>query len=89
LLFLIRQILVFLSVAILVLLRKGEFVIATSLLTAKDVARVLKISPALVYRLVSDGQLKAVKFNRSVRIPEEALSAFIKQNMTANQGENI
>ena len=61
--------------------------IATPLLSAKDVARVLKISPALVYKLVSDGQLGAVKFNRSVRISEESLSAFIQRNMTANQGE--
>jgi excisionase family DNA binding protein len=76
----------FLSVAILVLLQKGEIMIATPLLTAKDIARLLKISNSHAYKLVSSGQLKAIKFNRTVRIRQEDLDAFLQSNMTEDRG---
>jgi len=52
-----------------------------TLLTAKDVAQILRISKALAYRLVTDGQLPAVKFGRTVRVRQEDLQAFVTRNL--------
>jgi excisionase family DNA binding protein len=57
-----------------------------SLLTAKDVALTLKISNALAYRLIQEGQLPAVKFRRTVRVRQDDLEVFIQKNVTTNQG---
>ena len=57
-----------------------------SLLTAKDVAQTLKISNALAYRLIQEGQLQAVKFRRTVRVRQDDLENFIQKNVTINQG---
>jgi excisionase family DNA binding protein len=54
----------------------------STLLTAKDVAQILRISKALAYRLVTDGQLPAVRFGRTVRIRQEDLQAFVVNNLT-------
>jgi excisionase family DNA binding protein len=58
----------------------------STLLTAKDVAQVLKISKPLAYRLIAEGQLPAVKFRRTVRVRQDDLEAFIQKNVTTNQG---
>lgn len=54
----------------------------TQLLKATDVARLLNISKALVYRLIADGQLVAVRFGKTVRVRIEDLNAFISKSMT-------
>jgi excisionase family DNA binding protein len=57
------------------------------LLTASDVARRLQISRALAYRLITDGKLCGIRFGRTVRVSEEALIAFIQQNITTSHGD--
>jgi len=54
----------------------------TQLLKATDVARLLNISKALVYRLIVDGQLVAVRFGKTVRVRIEDLNDFISKSMT-------
>jgi len=60
--------------------------IESPLLTAKDVAKILKVSKALAYRLFSDDQLPAVRFGRTVRVKPEDLEEFIQRNTVGNKG---
>ena len=46
--------------------------------TTTEVAKILKISLNLVYRLISQGQLKSVRAGRGHRITKENLDAFLK-----------
>jgi excisionase family DNA binding protein len=57
------------------------------LLTAGEVAIYLKISRALAYRLIVEGKLPGIRFGRTVRVSEEALSLFIQQNVTTSHGD--
>jgi excisionase family DNA binding protein len=59
------------------------------LLTAKDVAQALKISKPLVYRIISEGQLPAVRFRRTVRVRPEDLDAFVASNLSLEQNKTI
>jgi len=47
------------------------------LLTAAEVAEILRISLRSVRRLIKDGKLPIVRIGRLVRIQPEALAAFI------------
>jgi excisionase family DNA binding protein len=59
-----------------------EVFMNTQLLKATDVARLLNISKALVYRLIVDGQLVAVRFGKTVQVRIEDLNDFISKSMT-------
>ena len=54
-------------------------VILTRLLNAADVARVLNISKALVYKLMQSGDIPTVRFNRTVRVREPDLDEYIRR----------
>lgn len=60
----------------------------TKLLRGPEVAEILGVSRALAYRLVSEGKLKGVKFNRTVRIRPEDLEEFIASNLTNKSNSN-
>jgi excisionase family DNA binding protein len=47
-------------------------------LTVAEVAELMRVSNMTVYRMVESGQLPAVRFGRSYRIPESALAAAIE-----------
>lgn len=47
-------------------------------LTVAEVAEFMRVSTMTVYRLVQSGELPAVRFGRSYRIPESALEAVIR-----------
>ena len=47
-------------------------------LTAAEVAEMMRVSNMTVYRLVHSGDLPAVRFGRSFRIPESAVVAAIQ-----------
>ena len=47
-------------------------------LTVAEVADMMRVSTMTVYRLVKSGELPAVRFGRSYRIPESALAAAIE-----------
>ena len=46
-------------------------------LTVAEVASVVRLSKMSVYRLIHSGQLEAVRFNRSFRVSEKALDAYL------------
>ena len=48
-----------------------------NLLTAPEVARILKISKSYAYRLIQRGDIRSVRVGRSVRVREEDLLDFI------------
>ena len=58
----------------------NEVLLNTKLLKCSQVASILNISPAGVYRLVRDGQLPGIRFNKTVRVKPEELDLFIRQN---------
>jgi excisionase family DNA binding protein len=46
--------------------------------TVAEVASILRLSKMSVYRLIHSGQLEAVQFGRSFRVPEKSLSAYLE-----------
>ncbi|MCL5432535.1 MAG: helix-turn-helix domain-containing protein [Patescibacteria group bacterium] len=51
-----------------------------SLLTPKEVAKLLKLNTLTVYAYIRKGNLKAVKFGRNYRISTQDLNKFIESN---------
>lgn len=47
-------------------------------LTVAEVADLMRVSNMTVYRLVKSGELPAVRFGRSYRIPESAVAAAVE-----------
>ncbi|WP_213815541.1 helix-turn-helix domain-containing protein [Glaciihabitans sp. dw_435] len=47
-------------------------------LTVAEVAEMMRVSTMTVYRLVHSGELPAVRFGRSFRIPESAVATAIE-----------
>lgn len=47
-------------------------------LTVAEVATILRLSKMSVYRLIHSGQLEAVQFGRSFRVPEKSLNAYLE-----------
>ena len=45
--------------------------------TVAEVAAVMRVSKMSVYRLIHSGELEAVRFGRSFRVPESALNAYL------------
>ena len=46
-------------------------------LTVAEVAELMRVSKMTVYRLVHSGELPAIRFGRSFRVPESAVAAAI------------
>ena len=47
-------------------------------LTVAEVADVMRVSKMTVYRLVHSGEMPAVRFGRSYRVPETAVEQYLK-----------
>ena len=47
------------------------------LLTVREVAKVLGVCTAVVYRLVSSGELGDVRVSNSIRIPRRSIEAYL------------
>lgn len=47
--------------------------------TVAEVASVMRVSKMSVYRLIHSGELEAVRFGRSFRVPESAVKAFLDE----------
>jgi excisionase family DNA binding protein len=45
--------------------------------TVKEVAQALKVSPITIYRMVSDGRLKAVRIGKALRFTPADIKAFL------------
>lgn len=54
-------------------------------LTVAEVAELMRVSKMTIYRMVHAGELPAVKFGRSYRVPESAVKDAIR---AATEGEH-
>lgn len=52
-----------------------------SFLTVAEVAEMMRVSKMTVYRLVRSGELPAIRFGRSFRVPESAVQAAIANHV--------
>lgn len=48
-------------------------------LTVAEVAQLMRVSKMTVYRLVHAGELPAVRFGHSYRVPESAVAALVQR----------
>ena len=46
---------------------------AHDLMTVRDVAKYLRVSPRTVYRLIREGQLKSIRIGKQIRVSRDAL----------------
>ncbi|WP_296666194.1 helix-turn-helix domain-containing protein [Demequina sp.] len=51
----------------------------TTFLTVAEVADLVRVSRMTVYRWVHAGELPAVRFGRSFRVPQQAVEQFMEQ----------
>jgi excisionase family DNA binding protein len=61
----------------------------TTLLTAKDIANALNVSKSMVYCLISQGQIRSVRFNKTVRVRPQDLESFIQLNATEQELQQV
>ena len=57
---------------------------SNQLLKGKDIARILNVSLPLAYRLLENGEIKAIRFGRTVRVAPDALAAFLADHQIGN-----
>ncbi|MEJ3405412.1 helix-turn-helix domain-containing protein [Rathayibacter sp. YIM 133350] len=50
-------------------------------LTVAEVAQMMRVSKMTVYRLVHSGDLPAIRFGRSFRVPETAVEAAVQNHV--------
>ncbi|AWB88248.1 helix-turn-helix domain-containing protein [Homoserinimonas hongtaonis] len=50
-------------------------------LTVAEVADMMRVSKMTVYRLVHSGELPAIRFGRSFRVPESAVEAAVQSHI--------
>ena len=50
-------------------------------LTVAEVAAVMRVSKMTVYRLVHAGELQAVQVGRSYRVPESAVTDYLRDSL--------
>ncbi|WP_043441875.1 helix-turn-helix domain-containing protein [Arthrobacter sp. L77] len=65
----------------------GNNVSDVQFLTVAEVAGLMRVSKMTVYRLVHAGELPAVQFGRSYRVPESAVEDFLRQAQVDGQSE--
>jgi len=51
----------------------------TTFLTVAEVAEMVRVSRMTVYRWIHAGELPAVRFGRSFRVPQQAVEQFMEQ----------
>jgi excisionase family DNA binding protein len=56
-------------------------------LTVAEVAEVLRVSKMTVYRLVHSGDMPAVRFGRSFRVPEQTVEQYLKGAVVEGQSD--
>jgi excisionase family DNA binding protein len=48
-------------------------------LTVAEVAAIMRVSKMTVYRLVHSGELEAIRVGRSFRVPEQAVTGYLRE----------
>ncbi|AUI49863.1 helix-turn-helix domain-containing protein [Arthrobacter crystallopoietes] len=54
-------------------------------LTVSEVAEVMRVSKMTVYRLIHSGEMPAVRFGRSYRVPESAVEQYLRGAVVEGQ----
>ncbi len=57
--------------------------------TATEIATILKISRALAYRLIAEGEIASVRFGRTVRVNEAALQQFFARKAAGTETSGL
>ena len=57
-------------------------------LTVAEVAELMRVSKMTVYRLVHSGEMPAVRFGRSFRVPESAVEQYVKGAVVEGQSDS-
>ncbi|KAD4060163.1 helix-turn-helix domain-containing protein [Arthrobacter yangruifuii] len=57
-------------------------------LTVSEVAEVMRVSKMTVYRLVHSGELPAVRFGRSYRVPESAVQQVLRDAVVDRRSDS-
>lgn len=55
--------------------------------TVAEVAEMMRVSKMTVYRLIHAGEMPAVRFGRSYRVPESAVEQFVRGAVVDGQSE--
>lgn len=55
--------------------------------TVAEVADMMRVSKMTVYRLIHAGDMPAVRFGRSYRVPESAVEQFVRGAVVDGQSE--
>jgi len=53
-------------------------------LTVAEVAAIMRVSKMTVYRLVHSGELEAIRVGRSFRVPEQAVTGYLREAFVAS-----
>lgn len=56
------------------------------LLKVNDAAKALSLSRSKTYELIHSGELPSIRIGKAVRVPSDALEAWIKQRMESGKG---
>jgi excisionase family DNA binding protein len=56
----------------------GRGLSGVTFLTVAEVAALMRVSKMSVYRLIHAGELEAVRFGRSFRVPEAAVNTYLR-----------
>jgi excisionase family DNA binding protein len=56
-------------------------------LTVAEVAEMMRVSKMTVYRLVHSGEMPAVRFGRSYRVPEAAVEQYLRKSVVDGRSE--
>ncbi len=54
-------------------------------LTVQEVAELMRVSKMTVYRMVHAGELPAVRFGRSYRVPQNAVETILKSSVVEDR----
>lgn len=65
----------------------GNYFSDVRFLTVAEVADVMRVSKMTVYRLVHSGDMPAVRFGRSYRVPESAVEQYVRRAAVDGQSE--
>jgi excisionase family DNA binding protein len=57
------------------------------LLTAREVADVMRVSTMTVYRLIKSGDLPAIRVGKHLRIRERDVAKFLEERVVGSVGE--
>ncbi len=60
--------------------------VSGQLLTVAEVAALMRVSKMTIYRLLHSGDLPGIRFGRSFRVPQQALTAYIEAHLTEDSG---